>query len=479
MTSDKQKADGWEIPDPIDGYSEFVCYQVLVPNVREYRAAFMGTVRQLEKWWNWEKSYTPGDTRATQAANYWRNLLESLEPDNCEATLFDIRQKPDSPCIIQKTFTNGSIWLDAIDMTKCPVKVRINNGIVQWFNPGTGQWENTEGGDERTNGTYEPPWPTVPPGQNAACLTAANITAIYQTGLTQVRAGLEAGLIPVSIAAGLTGLASAFIPGAIFGAISLSICSAAFALGIAGLDDMLQQSHLDNFQCSLYCNAESDGTFTAAGFTAARSDMGSWASGIELTIIQTWLDGFGSVGLNRQGNAAGVTAANCEDCDCDVTGVWNWHVWGTHPDDDLNQFDASLSGLAFTGGYGVKISDTEFEPSSGYIFGDPQQEYYNLCIASRVMPDFLSAFGDELVIFARRMFIGDDPNGNFLQSTRIVEGAWISTGLGGTIPSDDAEFEFNSHNLTQDYNRVAYLVWIHSRSPFKITRIEVDGDPAP
>jgi hypothetical protein len=268
MTSEKQRNAGWLLPEQIDGYTEFVCYQVSVPNVIEYRSAFYGALQELAKWWNWDKTYEVGDTRATQAAAYWRELLSVL--GDCEDTLFDIRQKPGAPCIIQKT-PNGTLWIDAVDMTKCPVRVRINAGIVQWYNPGTGTWENTDGGDERTDGDAPAPWPTVPPGEDGACLTAENITAFYQTGLTQLRADLTAGRDITAIAAGLTGLASLFIPGAIFGAIALSISAAGFALGVAGLDDMLQQSHLDNFKCEIYLAAESDGSITAAGFTAARA----------------------------------------------------------------------------------------------------------------------------------------------------------------------------------------------------------------
>lgn len=282
--------------------------------------------------------------------------------------MFDIRQKEDEPCIIEKT-SDGTTWVDAVDMTLCPVNVRINLGLIQWFNPLTGLWETTDGGDERTDGTYDPPWPVPPVGQSLECLTAENITAIYQTGLTQVRAGVEAGLIAASIAAGLTGLMTAFIPSAIFGAISLAITSAALALGVAGLDDMLDSDSLGNFKCCILSNAQSDGTITSEGFTAIRECMATWASSVELLIIQNWLDGLGSVGLNRMANAAGIVSSDCVECE--------WcHTY------DL----AASDGGGVLAGLGTYVSSTGWQTTYGVAGGGYRALDYKLILpASRLL----------------------------------------------------------------------------------------------
>lgn len=480
MTSDAQRNNGYEIPDPIDGYTEFVCYQVMVPNVREYRAAFMGQMRDLEKWWTWDKDGDKVAQRAVKAARYWMQLLEDLEQDNCDMTgLQDIRQKPDAPCIIQKTF-DSSTWIDTVNMQLCPPKIRVNNGIVEYWD-GTG-WTPTEDGDERTSGSYDPPWPTVPSGQSAACLSAANMTAIYQTALTQVRAGVDTAMIAASISAGLTGIISPFIAGAIFATISLAICSAALALGSAGLDDMLQTDHLDNFQCTLYCNLASDGTFDAAGFNAARAGMAEWAGSIELEIIQLYMDGLGSVGLNRQGSAAGIVSADCSDCDCNVDAFYNWHIWGTGVDDNESQFSTSLAGFGYTDGNGTQVGDTEFAAGIGYIFSEPSQEYYSLAIGSNVTADTWDNYGNEMRVYAKRDFVGDDPNGNYARAIYFASdnswhGSFVSPS--GSVPSDDTEFVLDVIDMTASTNMKGYAYWIHSRSPYRITRIEVDGNPAP
>ncbi|MBX3084615.1 MAG: hypothetical protein KF716_23460 [Anaerolineae bacterium] len=337
MTSEAQKNAGWLLPEQIDGYTEFVCYQVSVPNVPEYRSAFLGALQELAKWWNWEKTYEAGDTRASQAAAYWRELLAIL--GDCEGSMFDIRQKDGYPCIIEKTY-DGTAWEDSVYINRCPPKIRMTGGLIQWFNPVIGAWETVDGGDERSDGDAPTPWPfgTVPVGEDGACLTAENITAFYQTCLSQLRADIELGRDVTAIAAGLVGLASVFIPSAIFGAIALSVGAAALAIGTAGLDDMLSPSHIDNFKCTVYCGCEPDGSVTASGFTEIRAGMSSWAGVVELEIIQNWLDGFGSVGLTRQGRAAGITSGNCVDCECE------------HGNCGLYVFDGSWEGFNINNG---------------------------------------------------------------------------------------------------------------------------------
>jgi len=277
--------------------------------------------------------------------------------------MFDIRQKEDFPCIIEKT-SDGTTWVDAVDMNLCPVNVRVNLGIVQWFNPLTGLWEDTDGGDERFDGTAPVPYPSNPDG---ACLAAENITAIYQTTLTQLRAGVVAAEVAVAIAATITGIMSLFIPQAIVSTAALAITGIALDVGEAALDTMLDSGHLANFKCAVYCNTNADGTITAAQFAAIRDAMGAWASGSELSLIQYYLDGFGSVGLTRQGTAGGITTGDCEDCACAWAYQWTFTVtdggWvpsilgGVHTGGLWSYVDA-LSGTDYYRGVEIKKTFT-------------------------------------------------------------------------------------------------------------------------
>lgn len=74
MTSQAQKNSGYLLPEQLTDHP-LLCVDLLIPDVDEYRAAFLGALGTLSDWWNWEKSYQPGDTRASQAALYWRKLF--------------------------------------------------------------------------------------------------------------------------------------------------------------------------------------------------------------------------------------------------------------------------------------------------------------------------------------------------------------------------------------------------------------------
>lgn len=83
MTSDAQKNTGYLLPTPVTGYQP-LCVSLLIPDDPTYKAAFIGAITELGKWFNWEKSYEPGDTRASQAATYWRTMInDSLVFEDC------------------------------------------------------------------------------------------------------------------------------------------------------------------------------------------------------------------------------------------------------------------------------------------------------------------------------------------------------------------------------------------------------------
>lgn len=79
MTEDK----GFPLPDPVTGYP-LICVTLKIPDAPQYRQDFLGHIWQLGKWWVWEQSGLPGDTRAKDAAQYWRDLLyEHLKIEEC------------------------------------------------------------------------------------------------------------------------------------------------------------------------------------------------------------------------------------------------------------------------------------------------------------------------------------------------------------------------------------------------------------
>ena len=121
MTSKKQKSSGWLLPATIDpGVTRDFC--VTIPDAPEYTRAFFGAIWSLAKWWNWEKSYNVGDTRAKDAAQVWRDILVTGVNEGCggesEMTIF--REKPDDPCEVQYSNDNGQTWIKMFRKDNCP-----------------------------------------------------------------------------------------------------------------------------------------------------------------------------------------------------------------------------------------------------------------------------------------------------------------------------------------------------------------------
>jgi hypothetical protein len=266
---------GYQLPIVVNP-EHTLCYVIHVPDDLYHIAAFHGQIWELTRWYNWAKDEAH---TAVLVANVWKGIYERMRTEDC---------------------------------CDCPPRIRLNHGVLQWQN-GDGSWTTLDSGDERTSGTAPIPYPANPDG---ACLAAENITAIYQTALTQLRAGVAAAEVAVLISITITGIMGAFISPAIISTIALAITFAALEIGTTGLDNMLATDHLNNFKCSVYCHIQLDGSVTAEDFTAIRSDMATWATSVELTIIQYWLDGFGSVGLQRQAQAGGITSGDCSMCAC-------------------------------------------------------------------------------------------------------------------------------------------------------------------
>jgi len=294
------------------------CVILYIPDDVEWIATFWGFLFGMAKPYNFENDTAHS---ALVVAEKWKQIWFAARAlfdggDNC-MWLENVRQNEETPCILEKTF-DGDTWESFANLKLCPPQVRINRGVMQWFNPGTGLWENVpDTGDEREDGTYDPPWPpeSVPVGESAECLSAENILATYSTVMTQARAGVIAGQFAVAISATISGILGIFIPQAIISTIALALAGIALDLGEAGLNDLLDSDTLEILRCNLYNHAETDGSFTASGYNDFYSELSADFTSLKLTALQLYFDMLGPVGLSRQGAANDISTADCAACE--------------------------------------------------------------------------------------------------------------------------------------------------------------------
>lgn len=205
----------------------------------------------------------------------------------------------------------------------CPQTRVTEDGRLQYSYDGE-HWFDYPGGMENPNFNNPKPYPdgTVPPGQDAKCLSAENIISSYKE-ITQKNIDL------LEVATGFIALAAAI--GGLFAAILSAGTAAAAAVALAatvlGLATAIQEHGLDDdliemIRCSLYCHADSEGFFTADAFQGVLDDID--ASGFLVKgYVHGVMGGFGPVGLNRLAAAHINATADCSDCDCGWCDLFN------------------------------------------------------------------------------------------------------------------------------------------------------------
>lgn len=111
---------GYRIPDPVGPYpTKTFC--VTIPDNSDYIAAFMGQMLALTDTWTWEQD---GTTRAAQAAELWLPLFllnndSANSGEGCSDVPTQLRQDPQTACILQASYDGGFTWNDVYDFRKC------------------------------------------------------------------------------------------------------------------------------------------------------------------------------------------------------------------------------------------------------------------------------------------------------------------------------------------------------------------------
>ena len=350
MSSKAQRNKGWPIPDP-HIVPDRVCFQMEIPNDLAYIAAMLGTVAQLGKWWNWEKSYVPGDTRATEVAEMWRDAMLTYQilPDcngggNLPYTLtFD-----GCNLVLSENGTPvSSVDLTNPDLQAClPEGPQGDPGETGPAGPPGQDCDCTESPVNDDGGV---PDISQPPSSSTRCSVATGVVNSlldnyyipalnnyieqritnglnYLQWVENFRNALIGGTLGTFFNANPAGL-FALLGGILAGPAAAfmawhSAVDAQNALNI--LNDAQNSATRDELKCFLYCRLDNSGNMSSDVYSGWIADIAG--SGLTLAAdLSTFLSSM--IPLHVARTEAFITAAtpgDCSGCECEGCIVWDF-----------------------------------------------------------------------------------------------------------------------------------------------------------
>lgn len=272
------------------------CIQVNIPDDDGWEAEFFAVLTLLTKWNSYQND---AGKNGTKVATIWREAI-------------------------------WSSYQRCSDMTCC--ELRIGPYGIEQLDPGTGLWTpvGTTNGDPRTDGTVPPPWTSVPSGQSGNCLAGANIARAFRDSMTQFATLLTDGASALGVLIAIEQFLGLALP-LIGEVVTIATDMAAAMVGYGAVETTIvfvTNAHIEDvyhkLQCIISCHTASDGTIGAAGIALIKSDMETYLpsvyddieQGIFQFFLNDFLDANGQNGLMKFAKMAGITSADCSDCDC-------------------------------------------------------------------------------------------------------------------------------------------------------------------
>jgi hypothetical protein len=287
---------------------------VCVPLNVDWLPVLLSAIARLELQASWQPG-TDTERADQQVLGLTLAIKNAME---CGTMPFDVRQKPDEPCKLQKT-DDGATWTTWANLRLCPPLIRST--------PGGGIEVSADDGTTWTPGAAAPPTPRDPGAGETVnrCLAAANAAAVIKLAYEEIRARYATGGDVIALAAFalvLLGFIFVFPPAIIIviEAIGLMVAVGGFSAAVFDADDE------EALKCILYCNATAapDGSVTF-DFSAVTSEMQAHEY-LPVQIAGLLLPIFGADGLNRAGATTSITAAECDCPDCAEAVDW-CYLW--------------------------------------------------------------------------------------------------------------------------------------------------------
>lgn len=312
---------GWIIPDPID--DDRICVVVPVPNVPGHRAAFMGALFELSKWFNWQRD---PDHLALMASAVWKEILQgvALQLDQglffaCGENVMDVRQKPGEPCILEKTVDMVN-WVPFADLRLCAPMLRRNAN--------TGALETSTNGDDWTEipaSTFDPnadsfPDADLPPARDGAtdenkCLAARNAAEVLRRTFEELGERLvdEAFTDPLEIVSWASSAISWLFNAVVTAVVWASAAAGLYAAQAQFAGEEWDEENTERVTCILLENATDTDGIVTFDFNAVKA-ANTAEPGAIYGLINLILQFVGPDGLNAAGGTTSIGAYDCDIC---------------------------------------------------------------------------------------------------------------------------------------------------------------------
>lgn len=342
-----------------------VCALVPIPDDPQFLAALVGLIDQLRYSRNFARDATA--TGAAIVARTWDSALATgpIVTVDCEGamTVFDVRQNEENPCILEKSTDGGETWTEWADLSLCPPTVMLGSDgktIIYWCPTcgpgGTPGWTELPSPDPEYNPAYDDPqtpyddW--ITPGQDPACVWAANAAEGFKSVYERIGYGLLIGSLTTVIwtEAVFQLFTSKTLPKKARDILALLTGASVYTSEDWNDDlDTFDWQEMIDLLCCFYSD---DGTVTQADYEAGQAAMAS-KTGPLWDMTKAIINLVGINGMNNAAVYAGLTEADC-DCTCDAVLSTCWEL----RDDDYDFIAVS--------GKGIWIEDVGWK---GQLFG--------------------------------------------------------------------------------------------------------------
>lgn len=295
---------GYTLPLVIDP-PETLCICVPVPDDQFHRAAFLGQMLELARWYTWERddAHLGKEAAAVWDQIFWivRDQM-ALQPRNCGCGCADNTQ--------QRLTSDGTL------------EVSTDGGLT--WNEATPQQ------DPRQSGSYNAP---VDASTDEGKCSAANAAVAYfKQKQAETYAQMSTGATAAELAVLLIGFLVAV--GVIVSGGALAVFLAAIGATLAGLDAatwnaLFTDDLWSDLLCLIYCAMDETGLIeqdAAFGIGDTIKTMHPDRAG---DFIKGLITSMGQVGMTNAIRSGLDGSLSCDDCDCDTVGcdLDFWDVW--------------------------------------------------------------------------------------------------------------------------------------------------------